>query len=381
MITKTGILPAKTIVFDVICWKGIIMNYLAVERIGKEIIYLVKNNGEMLLYHSPKDDCDFVYSGDGNSQYLSMAHVGKRLFAFPYYGNNLIVYDVTEDRVDIEEFIVEATVNNRVGCSAASTIGKMIYITCGMGIIAYDTEKMNGRFCLNIRTDYTDVIDSNVYVNVYHDIKEKDGQFWVPLSQEDTLIVVDVGRENSSLIELPRKGYVYNTAVSDGNYVWMSGEFLHVVKWNKCNKGMELIKEFPDGFKVKKLEGFPWKGLFFSAYDMKESIVFTPLMANMFISLNKETGKITPIHVLSDNEFCFCTKMDDSCIYGRICVWVNGNVVSKRYFEFGNDQYIEYDTQQMHIHIKRLVCQNLDKASLLFERYEGMLHSWIDGIC
>lgn len=250
------------------------------------------------LYASPDNNYKYKYCCDvseyASADYYSQVfHIGEKDYVCPINGQDIIV--IKNNKIEKRIVLNQYTVHEGAFCGAASC-GKYLFLIPNRypAIVRYDTESCQVQYFNNYSDVFIGSINNERRVGgycVYRDYL----LIASPVDKRILAIDIETGKEQLLMTGASGTGGCM-MLISDGIDLWLlpySGNT--VTRWNPVSGETHEYTDFPDGFKcIHTLYGYECKERPFSwAAFCGENVYLSPFWANMYIRINKHTGKIT----------------------------------------------------------------------------------------
>ncbi|WP_196602433.1 hypothetical protein [Pectinatus frisingensis] len=277
--------------------------------------------------------------------YLITKKIDNKIFIPPFYGDDLLIYDIEHDYFDTVYLKKIDEIKKNAKFLDIYRWGDFVFfIGCGYpAIIRYDLNTME---CVYYTEWYNAIrkyiIDKNNAL-FFHVCKcrEKADSLLITFAQSNILMEFNLKTGNSILHFIGKvKCGLYNIYYDGDNY-WITGYATAVIKkWNYLTNKCIEYNDFPEKFKLNKEKLIIFSNIF--SYDNK--IYFLPYCANMIIQIDRYSGRMTGIFTKSR--------------YMSVNVMNNGIIATSLYENYKVFEYITFKYGVIKINRKIITLSN-----------------------
>ncbi|MBQ8172175.1 MAG: hypothetical protein IJZ95_09320 [Oscillospiraceae bacterium] len=248
------------------------------------------------LFLSENNDYNYKYICQLNQYsncgyYLCAVNVGQKTYVCPVHARDILMIgkNGVEKRIELENRTEQV-------CSfvAAHTIGKYIFlIPCHYNaIVRYDTETDEVRYIENYNSIFTAKINGELTTggSCVHN-----GKLYLASPVDSGVLVIDPESCMAEIVTVKTNNSKGCYALqSDGEALWflpMNGKT--VVCWNTGSGRVSEFSDMPQEFACHNLEHYYLceEKPFSTAVFCGDHVYLSPKYANMFVKLNKSTGR------------------------------------------------------------------------------------------
>ena len=254
------------------------------------------------LYHAPNHDFNYKYYCDlsdyaSGNYYKHVLEIEDKVYVFPFYAQDILIIKdkKIEKKIPLKKFANERHLN---------LFSEVIKIEDDIFIIPNHYPEI---ICYNIKTDEIKYIGGirNFFLQPTNfDIWRKSFGVWkenLLLASPNTRAILLLNLKNYSMqrIDLPtnqptKSGFI-SMIQDEENFYLMPYEEKTITCLNMKNKSIRDYANYPEGFQCYQMPRGKLSNSrpFIGAICDEEEILLIPYWANMFVRMNKKTGRMT----------------------------------------------------------------------------------------
>ncbi len=272
-------------------------------RVNDDVYFYESYGNRIFRYSLEREEliclaCSSRLPGDSLG-YMGVSQCEGKIYFFPYYANEICVYDIKCKNVEYKEC-------NYRYITCAVSCGKRIFFWA-------DDQKVIFYFDVDQDIQREVKLPNEIHTNagcggcvVFR------GKLYMPAKEKGTIICVDTLTLDVDLLVIPNENMSFKTIDFDGENFWLSGTEKRIVKWN-------LEKKVQGEYSLRNLEErkivMAWDSYFYSSRIFKGYVYFSPFKAKQLIRIHIQSGRIEQILEMRENEITMLLENWNEYLY------------------------------------------------------------------
>lgn len=228
-------------------------------------------------------------SGNIVRSYCEIIKYKEKLILIPMSSREICVYNITTKAISTQEIKQAKYCNFMRGITYNNKL--FMIPTAYDAIVEFDMEQEKVKYHSKCITKLKKITGYDGGYNFMYGVVEIENKLYLSSVQSNYILEFDMDKGTYMIYEVGDKGHTYWDMVFDGKYFWLNPfKGKDIVRWNKETSESKVYNSYPKDFKSDS-------ECFLRFIDFDEKIVAVPKTSNMFISIDKKSGKLEQINL------------------------------------------------------------------------------------
>lgn len=239
-------------------------------------------------------------SGNTVRSYCEIIKYKEKLIFIPMSSSDICVYNIKTKEISTQEIKQAKYCNFMRGITYNNKL--FMIPTAYDAIVEFDMEQEKVKYHSKCITKLKKITGYDGGYNFMYGAVEIENKLYLSSVQANYILEFSMDNGKYNIYEVGDKGYTYWDMVFDGKYFWLNPfKGKDIVRWNKETNESKVYNSYPEDFN-KDSE------CFLRFIDFDEKIIAVPKTSNMFISIDKKSGKLEQIdlnlpEIINENIF------------------------------------------------------------------------------
>lgn len=228
-------------------------------------------------------------SGNTVRSYCEIIKYKEKLILIPMSSSEICVYNIKTKEISTQEIKQAKYCNFMRGITHSNKL--FMIPTAYDAIVEFDMEQEKVKYHSKCITKLKKITGYDGGYNFMYGVVEIENKLYLSSVQANYILEFDMDNGKYNIYEVGEKGHTYWDMVFDGKYFWLNPfKGKDIVRWNKETSESKVYNFYPKDFKGDS-------ECFLRFIDFDEKIIAVPKTSNMFISIDKKSGKLEQINL------------------------------------------------------------------------------------
>lgn len=228
-------------------------------------------------------------SGNTIRSYCEIIKYKEKLILIPMNSSEICVYNIKTKEISTKEIKQAKYCNFMRGITYNNKL--FMIPTAYDAIVEFDMEQEKVKYHSKCITKLKKITGYDGGYNFMYGVVEMENKLYLSSVQSNYILEFDMDNGKYMIYEVGDKGHTYWDMVFDGKYFWLNPfKGKDIVRWNKETNESKVYNSYPEDFNGDS-------ECFLRFIDFDEKIIAVPKTSNMFISIDKKSGKLEQINL------------------------------------------------------------------------------------
>lgn len=228
-------------------------------------------------------------SGNTVRSYCEIIKYKEKLILIPMSSSEICVYNIKTKEISTQEIKQAKYCNFMRGITYSNKL--FMIPTAYDAIVEFDMEQEKVKYHSKCITKLKKVTGYDGGYNFMYGVVEIENKLYLSSVQSNYILEFDMHNGKYMIYEVGDKGNTYWDMVFDGKYFWLNPfKGKNIVRWNKETNESKIYNSYPEDFTGDS-------ECFLRFIDFNKKIIAIPKTSNMFISIDKTSGKLEKINL------------------------------------------------------------------------------------
>lgn len=263
-------------------------------KIDKKLWFVHNFLPALFTYDIENQKIEFVKQlpfelGNTVRSYCEIIKYKEKLILIPMSSSDICIYNTKTKKISTKEikqakycnFMKGVTYNNKL----------FMIPTAYDAIVEFDMEQEKVKYhskCISALQNFTGYDGG---YNFMYGVVEIENKLYLSSVQANYILEFNMDNGKYNIYEVGDKGYTYWDMVFDGKYFWLNPfKGNDIVRWDKETNEYKVYNSYPKNFNGES-------ECFLKFIDFDDKIIAIPKTSNMFISIDKKSGKLEQINL------------------------------------------------------------------------------------
>lgn len=263
-------------------------------KIDKKLWFVHNFLPALFTYDIENQKLEFVKqlpfeSGNTVRSYCEIINYKEKLILIPMSSSEICVYNIKTKEISTQEIKQAKYCNFMRGITYNNKL--FMIPTAYDAIVEFDMEQEKVKYHSKCITKLKKITGYDGGYNFMYGVVEIENKLYLSSVQANYILEFDMDKGIYRIYEVGDKGHTYWDMVFDGEYFWLNPfKGKDIVRWNKETSESKVYNSYPKDFKGDS-------ECFLRFIDLDEKIIAVPKTSNMFISIDKKSGKLEQINL------------------------------------------------------------------------------------
>ncbi|WP_283592926.1 hypothetical protein [Paraclostridium bifermentans] len=263
-------------------------------KIDKKLWFVHNFLPALFTYDIENQKLEFVKqlpfeSGNTVRSYCEIIKYKEKLILIPMSSSEICVYNIKTKEISTQEIKQAKYCNFMRGITYSNKL--FMIPTAYDAIVEFDMEQEYLKYHSKCITKLKKLTGYDGGYNFMYGVVEMENKLYLSSVQSNYILEFDMDNGKYMIHEVGYKGHTYWDMVFDGKYFWLNPfKGKDIVRWNKETNESKVYNSYPEDFNGDS-------ECFLRFIDFDEKIIAVPKTSNMFISIDKKSGKLEQINL------------------------------------------------------------------------------------